>query len=263
MIIYADILFLINFLSCYVMISIMCRYKQRKLSSLRKISGSLCGAIASLVIFLADLEHYIVTAIFLLASVTIMLMCFGKKALLFNCIIFLMLFMLCGSAITLFVALAGGSTEVLIKNNILYFDIDEKIFVCCFVSAYPLVCIFFKLIEQRSEKKLHSLTLINGGKTISINALFDSGNLLKEPISGADVIILEDEYAKKIVTENQEFIDIPYSTITGIDNMQAFLCDMVIIDDKHILRHRYIGIAKGCLCNTDEYCALIGNMGGF
>lgn len=262
MIIYADILFLINFLSCYVMISIMCYFKQRKLSALRKILGALCGSVASLVIFLADLEHYIVTVIFLAASIGIVLICFGKKALLFNCIIFLMLFMLCGSAVTLFVAIAGGSTQVLIKNNIVYFDINAEIFVCCFIAAYPLVCILFKLIERRSEKKLHSLTIINGGKSICINALFDSGNLLKEPISGADVIILEEKYAQKIVLENQEFINIPYSTITGSDYMQAFVCDAVILDDKLILKHQYIGIAKGSLCNTDEYCALIGNMGG-
>ena len=76
------------------------------------------------------------------------------------------------------------------------------------------------------------------------------------------MIVLEEVQAKKIVTQNQEFFKIPFTTISGSDTMDAFIADMIIIDDKHILKKQYIGMVKGTLSNTDEYCALIGNMGG-
>lgn len=262
MIVYADILFLINFLSCYILIGIMCRFKQKKIPKKRKLLSSLCGGCAAMVIFILDLEHYIVSAILFFSSVGIVFICFGKKALVMNMAIFLVLFMLYGGVVTTFVSLLGGSTNLFIKNNIIYFDINTGIFAISFICAYPLVCFFFKLIQKHSKRRLHSLMIINKGQSICVDALFDSGNLLKDPISGKDVIILEEAQAKKIVTQNEDFFKIPFSTISGSDTMDAFVADMIIIDDKHILKKQYIGMVKGSLSNTDEYCALIGNMGG-
>ncbi len=262
MIIYADILFLINFLSCYILISIMCRFKQKKISQKRKSLSSLCGGFAALIIFILNLEHYIVTAILFFTSAYIVFICFGKKALVMNVAIFSMLFMLYGAAVTVLISLLGSRTNLFIKNNIIYFDINTQIFAISFICAYPLVCLFFKLIQKYSKRKMHSLMIINKGQSICVDALFDSGNLLKDPISGKNVIILEEAQAKKIVTQNEEFLKIPFSTISGSDTMDVFVADMIIIDDRQILKKQYIGIINGILSNTDEYCALIGNMGG-
>ena len=263
MIIYADILFLINFLSAYVLTGIMRRFKKRAIKISRRILSSCCVGISALIIFITDLEHYVTTAIYIATSVLTVYICFGKKSLLLNSTIFCMLnILLCGTAIS-FISLSNASPIMYIKNNIIYFNINAKIFIAAFALSYPLLCIFSLIIRRRAEKKLHSITIINKDKSLCVSALYDSGNLLKEPITQKNVIILDKVHSDKIITENQEFIKIPYSTINGTDYMYAFVADAVIIDDKNILPHQYIAIAKENLCSTDEYCALLGDMGGF
>ena len=263
MIIYADILFLINFLSAYILTGIMRRFKKREIKISRRILSSVCAGISALIIFIVDSEHYITTAIYIASSVLTVYICFGKKSLLLNLAIFCMLnILLCGGAIA-FISLCNASPTMYIKNNIIYFDIDEKIFVIAFVLSYPLLCIFSLIIRRRAEKQLHSMTIINKGKSLCVNALYDSGNLLKEPLTQKSVIILDKANSDKIIAKDQKFIKIPYSTISGTDHMDAFMVDAVIIDDKSILPHQYIAIAKESLCPTDEYCALLGDMGGF
>ena len=46
------------------------------------------------------------------------------------------------------------------------------------------------------------------------------------------------------------------------DYMDAFVADLVIIDDTQIKTNQYIALSKECLCFTDEYCALLGDIGG-
>lgn len=260
MIIYVDILFLINFLSCYLLIDIMCHFKQRKISNLKKLFSSVIGAIGAIVIFIFNFEHYIVSSIYAVTSALIVVICFGKMRFFKNIMIFFMIYMLLGASLIFVFCLANKNADLFIKNNIIYFDIKVEIFALCLICTYPLVSLFFYIIRQHSKKKFHTLTLINKGQTICVRALFDSGNMLKEPISGKDVIIMNENEAKKLTTQNQKFVKIPFSTISGKDTLDAFVIDIMIIDKKYILQNQYVGIIEGKLSNADEYSALIGNL---
>lgn len=262
MIVYGDILFLINFIGTYIMLKIMCFYKHKKLPFSRKVTAAAAGGINSLVIFLLDLPHYIISIIYFLSMLIINIIAFGKKGLAKNIMTFCMLFLMCEGAIMLCISLFGNNLGLIVKNNIIYMDVELKIMVCAFAAAYPLICIFSKLIYEKASKKIYELTVINKGKSITVSALFDSGNLLCEPVSGKSVIIFDEQTASKIKAENQELIQIPYASVGGDGYIEAFLPDILILDNKHILESQYIGITKQNLSYADEYNALIGNIGG-
>ncbi len=67
------------------------------------------------------------------------------------------------------------------------------------------------------------------GKAINIHAIIDSGNLLKEPITGASVIIVEKEKLEEVIDKNI------------LENLQNIISgDYEILDKEYISKFRLI-----------------------
>lgn len=259
MTVYADVLFLINFIQTYILVLLICAYKHTRPPYARKIFSAAAGGIFSLFIFLSDMEQIWLALVYIFSAAAVCMIAFGKKGLARNILIFVMLSFLLGSCVTLCISFLGNNIGMILKNNIIYFDISSSAMLIAFALSYPLICIFSALIRQRAHKRLHELTIINKGKSISLTALYDSGNLLREPLSGKGVIIVENAFADKIITENQSFVQIPFSSVGGSSYMRAFIPDMIIKDNRHIITAHYIGITESRLSQTNEYNALIGD----
>ena len=71
-----------------------------------------------------------------------------------------------------------------------------------------MMIFFVKMFKNRKNKKYYILNVTHNDRTITVSALFDSGNLLKEPITGKYVSILEWEAAKELFDTEIEFSDI-------------------------------------------------------
>ena len=128
-----------------------------------------------------------------------------------------------------------------------------------------------KIMRVRRAKQLYSITVTYNGKNISVTALFDSGNLLKEPVTGKGVSLIEWDIARALfdvdcsaedIVKNVEGLKlyvVPYRTVgekRGI--IYAFCADSIEISDgNRLIVNALIGLYDGKLSEENEYNALL------
>lgn len=158
---------------------------------------------------------------------------------------------------------AGG-----IMNSI-YFHTDMKLstfFLSAGISWMILKstvnAVHTYMSRTGTQNDIVEVTLFHKGKSISLPALFDSGNSLTEPISGMPVHIIETMTAENLIKEEggdtQEKIRlVPYHSLGKEDGMMtAFLCDKLVlrVKEKEIdLGATYLAIYTGNLCGGKKY----------
>lgn len=274
MVVYADVIFLINFISAYIMLYILGKAINKvRIRKKRLFLASVLGAAGAAVIFCVEMPTALsyltrILAVFLMIFTTF----FEQRKQLLNQILWLVLM----SGIMIFsmmliTALIKNTVSVVIKAGIVYFDIPPKVFLFAFILSYFVLIFFLKVFKNRKNKKYYIMSVTHNDKTVTVTALFDSGNLLKEPVTGKYVSILEWDYVKKLFGAEYEFSDIenhaeemklwviPFNSIGNSSGMLfAFLADNITIpEEKKIIDKTFIGIYGGVLSKNKEYHALI------
>ena len=145
--------------------------------------------------------------------------------------------------------------------------------------------IAFKLIKNRLSKNDMFCTIKIGykDKETTVRAIIDSGNLLKEPITGAEVVVVEKEKLKEIIEkdilnnietiisgkydiQNVEYISrfrvIPFSSLGKQNGMLlGFKPDLFEVEfDGAIIKKEkvVIGIYDKEISKNREYSAIVG-----
>jgi stage II sporulation protein GA (sporulation sigma-E factor processing peptidase) len=157
----------------------------------------------------------------------------------------------------------------------------EKIAILGGLIGATVVIYAFKKIKGKSniENLICETIIFYGEKVEKINTILDTGNLLKEPVTGYDVIIVEKEAVKnflkpeiyqnwkniilgKFKNEDIQLRIIPYSSI-GNENgiLLGIKAKKVIIkkENENILKENVvIGIYDGKIDKASKYQGLIG-----
>ncbi len=274
MVVYADVIFLINFISAYIMLYILGKAINKvRIRKKRLFLASVLGAAGAAVVFCVEMPTALsyltrILAVFLMIFTAF----FEQRKQLLNQMLWLVLM----SGIMIFsmmliTALIKNTVSVVIKAGIVYFDIPPKVFLFAFILSYFVLIFFLKVFKNRKNKKYYIMSVTHNDKTVTVTALFDSGNLLKEPVTGKYVSILEWDYVKKLFGAEYEFSDIenhaeemklwviPFNSIGNSSGMLfAFLADNITIpEEKKIIDKTFIGIYGGVLSKNKEYHALI------
>lgn len=274
MVVYADVIFLINFISAYIMLYILGKAINKvRIRKKRLFLASVLGAAGAAVVFCVEMPTALsyltrILAVFLMIFTAF----FEQKKQLLNQMLWLVLM----SGIMIFsmmliTALIKNTVSVVIKAGIVYFDIPPKVFLFAFILSYFVLIFFLKVFKNRKNKKYYIMSVTHNDKTVTVTALFDSGNLLKEPVTGKYVSILEWDYVKKLFGAEYEFSDIenhaeemklwviPFNSLGNSSGMLfAFLADNITIpEEKKIIDKTFIGIYGGVLSKNKEYHALI------
>lgn len=274
MVVYADVIFLINFISAYIMLYILGKAINKvRIRKKRLFLASVLGAAGAAVVFCVEIPTALsyltrILAVFIMIFTAF----FEQRKQLLNQILWLVLM----SGIMIFsmmliTALIKNTVSVVIKAGIVYFDIPPKVFLFAFILSYFVLIFFLKVFKNRKNKKYYIMSVTHNDKTVTVTALFDSGNLLKEPVTGKYVSILEWDYVKKLFGAEYEFSDIenhaeemklwviPFNSLGNSSGMLfAFLADNITIpEEKKIIDKTFIGIYGGVLSKNNEYHALI------
>ena len=274
MVVYADVIFLINFISAYIMLYILGKAINKvRIRKKRLFLASVLGAAGAAVVFCVEMPTALSYLTRILAAfLMIFTAFFEQRKQLLNQILWLVLM----SGIMIFsmmliTALIKNTVSVVIKAGIVYFDIPPKVFLFAFILSYFVLIFFLKVFKNRKNKKYYIMSVTHNDKTVTVTALFDSGNLLKEPVTGKYVSILEWDYVKKLFGAEYEFSDIenhaeemklwviPFNSLGNSSGMLfAFLADNITIpEEKKIIDKTFIGIYGGVLSKNNEYHALI------
>ena len=285
MTIYLDIVFLENFLLNFIIIFSTSLITKSKTTLFKMVITSAFGSLFSIseYIYFGIKENEKFIFKFVLSIVMIsMTFGFKKKKLLFNLVVFYLVSLSFGglSFATLFFI---NSEKIIIKNDMfLGISLLESIVIAsiiCFVLI--LVLIVCLKIYEKKKSELIEIEIINNGKTHKVMALYDTGNLLKEPITQKDVIIVEKgelydicdnnflDSIKDILNgkwigdenSNYKFCLIPFSSL-GNENgiLIGFKPDYIKVNiEEEIFKNEvFVGIYDGKLTNNNLNTSLIG-----
>lgn len=84
-----------------------------------------------------------------------------------------------------------------------YSHIPLWLFVLLAILSLAISWMFSHIGRERGEKKEINAKVFRGGKSVTVRLLLDSGNLVKEPISGKNVVIIDIKAAEKLFSMDE------------------------------------------------------------
>lgn len=256
---------------------------------IRILLSSILGSIYAVVAYTNILSNSTGVIIKILLSVAMIYIAFkpeGFKRFIKQLLIFyLATFTFGGVAFALLYFVKPG--ELLIENGIYIGTYPIKIALLGGIVGFVIITIAFNLIKGKLSKNdmFCNISIYIDSKRKDMISMIDTGNLLKEPITGMPVIIVEKEELKDIIPMEilknvnkiingdiddiknieqyiSKFRVIPFNSL-GKQNglLLGIKADKIIVDyDENKIEHNniIIGVYEKKLCKNDSYKALIG-----
>ncbi len=184
-----------NLLINYIIISCTSILTKRYNPKIKKLLGAFVGTLYSVAYIYKDLDILFTLPFKILIMTFITLISFtykNKKDYINISLVFYMVNVFISGS-TFFIIYFTGMDHMKISFFI----------ICVYISCELLKYIYKDIKTLRQIKYLKKTITINLlGKSCSCEALLDSGNLLKDPMSNNDVIIIKSKYLKKTITIN-------------------------------------------------------------
>lgn len=286
--VYVDILFLINFIMVYFIFFIVNKLIKNKIS-LKRLAFSSFFATLLYILTIIFIPFSNILSIFIISFIFIISIIIGFKPKTIKHFfkIFLLVnivaFCIGGGSIALFYYINLNN----VLNNILDFTIKHfplKILIISIMSTYIIIKLFLSWYKRIFIKKqsFYNITLYKNNTNVSLNALLDTGNNLKEPITKKPVIIAEFIAIKPILPEKLKIIfyekqeddlnklltldntaDIRFIPFKSIGKKNGLLIGIKIdkleihTENKIILKDAIVAISNFNLSNDNFYNALL------
>lgn len=291
MTVYLDIIFLENICMNYIILFATGYITKIKFKQIRIILSSVLGSLYAILGYMQNIIIFSNIIVKIILSIVMILIAFNPKNLkqFFKEIIlfYLISFVFGGCAIFLLYLLKPQN--VFIKNGVYVGKYTIKIVLLGGIVGFTITRIAFKLVKGKiSPKDIYAnLNIFLNDRKVEVKALMDTGNMLKDPISGIPVIvvcknklyglfskeildnlenIINGKISEDIFINNGEMISkfriIPFSSLgiqngillgIKVDKIEIFFEESVKITEDVI-----VGIYNNKLNKNDEYAALIG-----
>lgn len=237
--IYAEYFFVENLIADGAIAALTLSLWRKNTASLRFLFAVLLMSLYSFSIFAEDtfLNRLPVKILFSLMVVRILFPEATLKAYIQAAVTFFGVGMLMGGAVSfaLLIIKSRGFSEYGV------FYVSPKsypLILLCIGAAYFFIKLFFRIMSERRRKESNivEIAVSLGDKTCIFEALVDTGNSLREPISDRPVMIGEAEAVRELIVDNYENAKIriiPYSAV-GVKsgNLLGFEVDKVIIRER-------------------------------
>ena len=200
--VYADLLFLINFSMDYLCLYICARVLHRKITLFKMILASSVGGLYSLMSLFFTTNTIIAIIIDICVCIIICAIVFAQKGRAISSTL-LCTFLYVGISMMT----GGAMTAIFNFLNRLDLPIDSieednaspYIFIFLAIISGLITLKNGQILSRRSTITTCTLKIMINGKEATFNALSDSGNLLKDPLSSKPVIVVDRKEFSKIV----------------------------------------------------------------
>mgnify|MGYP004558899499 FL=1 len=289
MTIYIDLIFFENIIMNSIIIYATSLIVKSKVKIIRLILSATIGAIYSIALYITNMKIY--TSIFskFVLSIVMMYVAFKPqkvKKLCKQTIIFYLTSFIFGG-VALYLVYYLKPEEILIKNGMYVGEYVLKVIILGAIFACIIVKISINLIKSKIKCSYCKITIKLNEKEITTQAMIDTGNLVKEPITNAPVVIVESSLLEGIIPReilknldnilcgnlsniSQELQDIyisklrciPFSSLGKENGMLVGIKASEIIveneDEIKVNKNIVLGIYDKSLTKKGEYRALIG-----
>ena len=244
--IYADVFFLVNAFVNYFLLLATGKLLNLKSKGIRLIAASVFGALASF-ISLLSLNKAIEITVTLITSLLLTALSFGFKRplrLIVNTLCFILFSTLFSGINLLLINLFG--INALVINGKVYYDINLLMLIIFTGVFYLCLSLISNIVKMHKDTTLiHKLTFSYKGSDFTLSTFLDTGNSLKEPFSGAPVIIISKRLLKDCSIKDESLRLIPYKTVKGEGLLYGFKPDFIEIDGLKTEKECYIAIFEG------------------
>ncbi len=283
--IYVDVLFLLNMMIDYIVLSSSAIISGRETVRLRMLAASATGALYSVIIFFPQLELLNVIIFKLIISVIIVLIAFrfiNIYAFVKIFVIYYIINLIYGGGMYAFYHFTSMGSRMNASNGVYYIDLPLWAVIILTFIFYFLIKIFTKITSSRSVKQqIRKLDIYFSDTHATVNALFDTGNTLYDPISLLPVMLVEEQALKGKISEtllrevrknNTDDLPlmhqlhpelklrvVPFKDITGNKSfVYAFKPDKIIDCQKNTeISKLLVGIVATKLSADDSFNALL------
>lgn len=226
-IIYLDVFFAINYCLDYILLRITRAVIKDDHRKYRILIGAFAGACYSLIVITTPLirNSPLLLGTNVLAAGIMSRISFGyinlKKTVKQTVMLYIITFAAGGIMNVLYYSTGFGVwiREVLLHKNGSYKGISLVRFVLITLLAYVMINAIWKYISKwkREEKNLYQVSICHKGREAACTALYDTGNSLREPVTGKIVHMAEQEILKEILegdeTVREKICVIPYHSV--------------------------------------------------
>lgn len=291
MTIYIDIIIVENLIMNYIILYATGLISKKKISQLRIFLASVIGAIYAIIEYIFQLSIYSNILIKILLSIIIVFIAFDLKNTkkMFKQLILFYLTTFTFGGVATYLIYVLKPQNIIIKNGMYVGTYVLKVIFIGAILGTALLAIAFKFAKNKITKKdmLCKVKIKLNGKEIILNTMIDTGNMLKEPLTGNPVVVVEktslyDLIPKEIlnntesilggdfekISENirDEYISklkiIPFSSLGKQNGMLLGIkpesLEVINEQTEEKKDNAIIGIYNKSLTKRGEYNALIG-----
>lgn len=267
MIVYADILIILNVLVDYFLLQATAKFIGRKVKLWRMILGSFLGGLFSLYIFMPKSHVFIEFCVRIISCSAIAFSVFGFinfKGFLKSAGVFFGINCLYAGIISAFWKIFKPRGLV-INNSVVYFDISAITLVISTVIFYFLFIFISKMfVSSGKMSEKCAVTILAVGNKSCFTAIIDTGNSVSDVFGNSQIIIVDRAVFYQLFGELQnEYLKnryrvIPINTVSGGDVLEGYRCDYAeLIRDKEkiYLKNPIIAISKTSF--SEDYLGIV------
>lgn len=286
MTIYLDVVLFENLILNYIILLSTAIISKSRISTLKILLSSFIGGIFSILNYIVNINNILEIIFKIAISIIMILIAFQdykiKKFIKELMFFYLTSFTFGGIAFMLLFFISPNNLKI--ENNHLVGTYPIKVAIFAGGIGFIIITIIASIIKSNISKKsmICDLEIFYNGKYKKIKTMLDTGNLLKEPISKTDVVIVEKDSLEGIVSKDilknikcilkgswiedsnihsYKFKLIPFSSL-GNENglLIGFKPDYIKIygEEECVRKNVLIGIYDGKLSRTNAYSSLIG-----
>ena len=254
--VYVDILVVTNFIADYFLLLLTAFLSVNEVKRLRLFLGAGAASLSSLLIFAPELNAFLELAVRLAVSLVIVLITFGfvsfRRYIKSVIIFYAANVILAGGAMLLWSLFAPNG--LVVRNGAVFYNISPIVLIVTCAAVYLISLVVSKIISRRKARgREYSVSLEFEGKKAEVKGIVDSGNMLRDVISGAPVIVCDyDKISSLVCTELKEIMSkqnfeigfysalvesryknrfrvIPFESVGGSGVMAALVLDRAVI----------------------------------
>lgn len=214
--VYPDIIFILNFIVDFILISLLKMVNRKSSSILRKIGAASIGAIMAVMVSIFPWMNVLLRFLlmYVVASVLMICLAFGRLKLMDMVkqvvALYLITYFVGGLINSIYYHTNFKNYMIDLGNGLVFSDISLKFIIITFLIIIPVSIILhrFYLWYQSNAPLTYEVELIFDGQKIKTNGLMDTGNCLYDPIYKRPVMVVENSLMEELLSpENNKSLN--------------------------------------------------------
>ncbi len=237
MVVYADILILVNFTVDYFLLLLTSRFLHKKPRLWRLLLSALVGGLFSLYIFVPQTNFFVEITVHIFMCCIMCLIAFGMHGVkdFFRCVVVLFAVNFAYSGAMIAVWYIFKPYGMVINNSVIYFNISPLFLILFSVIGYFAVLILRRILQKTFPQSTKCEVLVYcRDKKLSLCGIADTGNSLKDIFGVSQILITESYIVEALLGEEMQnparFRAIPCGTVAGERLLDGYRIDKAEIN---------------------------------